>query len=317
MATDGLIGLTHDKMKVTAADQMDINILTNNTAIWNTLKTSNLNITVNGSVLTVKAGAVIYMRGRFVKVTKDIEMSFVYSSGLKFWIVFDEKLENTASGDVGTSTYTPVLNQVYFTFSNTAPSGVTEYFQLASINSETSFSWNPELIRNLHFGIGQIGNNAALGNNAILFEYNDSNSPTAIPWGYDGSYMGGSNKPGKLYRTADVPTSGDISTSNGVNLRYERAGSVVVLKFAGSSTKDWSFDTVIASVGGGDLDKYGIRPLNSYENWGSGEMGATSGGIKAVPYAIGDGIDIKWRGGNVSKGWADGSITYITKSDYK
>lgn len=317
MATDGLIGLTHDKMKVTAADQMDINILTNGTAIWNTVKTSNLNITVNGSVLTVKAGAVIYMRGRFVKVTKDIKMSFVYSSGLKFWIVFDEKLENTASGDVGTSTYNPVLNQVYFTFSNTAPSGVTEYFQLASINSETSFSWNPELIRNLQFEIYPIGNNAALGRSAILYGYNDSNSPTAIPWGYDGSYMGGYNKSGKLYRTANVPTSGDMFTSNGLNLRYERAGSVVVLKFSGNSTKDWSFDTIIATIGGDDLDKYGIRPLNFYENWGSGEMLATSGGIKTVPRNGVDGIDIKWRGGNVSKGWADGSITYITQSDYK
>lgn len=317
MATDGLRGLTHDKMTVTAADQMDINILTNNTAIWNTLKTSNLNITVSGSVLTVNSGAVIYMRGRFVKVTKDIKMSFVYSSGLKFWIVFDEKIENTASGNVGTSTYTPVLNQVYFTFSNSAPSGVTEYFQLASINSESSFSWFPGLIRNPHFAMDPIENNPELGNNAILFEYNELNSPVPIPWGYDGSYLGGANKSGKLYRTAEVPTTGSIITSHGLALRYEKAGSVVTLKFAGSSDQNWSFDTTIASIGGVQLDQFGIRPVNASESWGMGEMGPTSGGIRLQNYTYGDGIDIKWRGGDVNKGWADGSITYITQSDYK
>lgn len=316
MATDGLIGLTHDKMKVTADDQKDINQILSATQIPDQVRILGKWWTVSTGKITIPNGTVIMMNGRLVKAVKDLVLNFTYTSGLKLYLVFDSKLENTATGEVGTSSYIPVLNQSYFTFSTTVPAGV-EAAVIADITSDSSAKEGKHTTRNLHFWKSDsMLTGKLLPGIAIVYDKLFANTQVHASWYSNNYQLPANDNPGYIPNTALGYKTGKVGEpDSGVNFRYEKSGNNVTIKFAGTRTARLSFGTIIKSFATNTLENLGISPISN-ENWGQAEMEATSSGVK-LEAKSGGGWNIVWRGGTVSANhWMDGSINYITKDKW-
>lgn len=316
MATDGLIGLTHDKMKVTADDQKDINRTIGHAQRYQQVRIVGNKWTISSGKITIPIGTVIMMNGRFVKAVKDLVLNFTYTSGLKLYLVFDGKLENTATGEVGTSSYIPVLNQSYFTFSTTTPAGV-ENALIADITSDSSANEGGYVTRNLEFWKSASSlTGTVLPGITPLYDKLFDDTEVYASWYSDTYQLPASGNPGYISNTAlGYKTETVGQPDSGVNFRYEKSGNNVTIKFAGTRTAEVSFGTVIKSFATGTLENLGISPISN-ENWGQAEMEATSSGVKLVAKS-GGGWNIVWRGGTVSANhWMDGSINYITKDKW-
>lgn len=194
MSQENVVGVTFDKMKVTAADEEATNRLNGFMgADYDLIRITNTTFTYDGLASIIVSPGYMNFNGRVVRFDEGatIPVSNISSNTKLFW-VFDEALDNTATGEVGTSTYQAELNQGYFLVSNNGPVNVTSYIQLGHFISNIAFVEETEIQQNRNVSISIDKGGFAVRNNEgyipLAFESNaplykkEVTVPSSLTW---------------------------------------------------------------------------------------------------------------------------------------
>lgn len=173
MAIEGLTGITFDKMKVMAPDEVANNKLNGlmNDSVF-TVRTLDTHIQFDGAHTVTFTPGYMSWNGMVIKWNNAKLVVGNIQSGLGLYLVFDKDIENVSSGDVGTSSYTADLNQIYLYTGMGTPAGVTSYIQVATWRSPTKLEEWSGIVdnRNLHL---EVNNNLAeVGNDKGIVKFN-------------------------------------------------------------------------------------------------------------------------------------------------
>lgn len=194
MAQENVLGVTFDKMKVNAADEEAVNRLNGFMgADYDLIRIIDTTFVFDGLAHIIVSPGYLSFNGRVVHFADrlTIPVSNVSSETKLFW-VFDENLENTATGEVGTSGYQAELNQGYFLVANNGPVNVTSYIQLGHFIGSVSFVEETEIKQNRNVSISIDKGGFAVRNNEgyipLAFESNaplykkEVTVPSSLTW---------------------------------------------------------------------------------------------------------------------------------------
>lgn len=173
MAIEGLTGITFDKMKVMAPDEVANNKLNGlmNDSVF-TVRTLDTKIQFDGAHTVTFTPGYMSWNGMVIKWNNAKLVVDNIQSGLGLYLVFDKNIENVSSGEVGTSSYASDLNQIYLYTGMGTPAGVTSYIQIATWRSLTKLEEWSGIVdnRNLHL---EVNNKLAeIGNDKGMVKFN-------------------------------------------------------------------------------------------------------------------------------------------------
>lgn len=298
MSQENVVGVTFDKMKVTAADEEATNRLNGFMGEnYDLIRIINTTFTYDGLASIIVSPGYMNFNGRVVRFDEGatIPVSNISSNTKLFW-VFDEALDNTATGEVGTSTYQTELNQGYFLVSNNRPVNVTSYIQLGHFISNIAFVEETKIQQN---------RNVSISINNGQFEIR--NSLGNIPMSFEAS------------STKFTKTITDLS---GLTWRLIRRGETVIARVSGNNTMtQMKFNDVIGYMYVAGID--GFKPdfdLISHV-YGAGDVNGL--GFNAwVQYgsisSTNDVIEATWRDGTrtTNKQYIDMTFEWVTSDPY-
>lgn len=211
------------------------------------------------------------------------------------YLVIDFTQQNSFTGSVQTNDYVMVNNQASIVVSDTLPQ--------PSVNSYVAKLGYYNNIDMGGYGLNVSALNASSATIQGTLQANLLKSNGGVEAGI---YLQAPELRGNMPIVAN-----NLGTAqDGIQYRYEKSGNTVMIKWAGTRTNGLSFGTVVKSWPASNFSDAYIEPYSN-ENWGTGEMSATFGGLRLQKTDTS--YQLVWRGGSVgANAWFDGSITYIT-----